>query len=132
MRYFTCLLAALCISASTLYAADPNGQQLSTSEKQQVSKQGTQNPEAHELYLNGRTYWSKRTFSDLETAVSYFNQAIAKDPGYALAYAGLADAYSLMPDYGGRPAEDIPKSNAAARKALELDATLAPPPRRAG
>jgi hypothetical protein len=51
MRYFTCLSVALCISASTLYAADPNGQQLSTSEKQQVSKQGTQNPEAYALYL---------------------------------------------------------------------------------
>jgi|SRR5580704_1926765 adenylate cyclase len=127
MRHFACLFVALCTSASTLYAAHPSGQQLSTSEKQQVSKQGTQNPGAYALYLKGRSYWSKRTLSDLETAVSYFDQAIAKDPGYALAYAGLADAYSLMPDYGGRPSEDIPKSNVAARKALELDATLARP-----
>jgi tetratricopeptide (TPR) repeat protein len=127
MRYFACPLVALCISASILYAADPNGRQLRTSERQQISKQGTQNPEAYELYLKGRFYWNKRTLPDLETAVSYFNQAIAKDPGYALAYAGLADTYSLLPDYGGSPSEDIPKSNAAARKALELDATLARP-----
>ena len=60
-------------------------------------------------------------------AVSYFNQAIAKDPGYALAYSGLADAYSVLPYFGGTPSEDYPKSNAAARKALELDATLAHP-----
>jgi tetratricopeptide (TPR) repeat protein len=120
-------LVSLCIFGGTLFAADPNGQQLSTPEKQPVSKQGTQNPEAYALYLKGRSYWDKRTLSDLETAVSYFNQAIAKDPSYALAYAGLADTYSLLPDYGGSASEDIPKSNAAARKALELDATLARP-----
>jgi hypothetical protein len=80
MRCFTHLLVALCISASTLFAADPNGQQLSTSEKQQAGKQGTQDPEAYALYLKGRSYWAKRTRADLETAVSNFNQAIAKDP----------------------------------------------------
>jgi eukaryotic-like serine/threonine-protein kinase len=100
---------------------------LSTSEKQLVAKQGTQNPEAYELYLKGRYSWNKRTPSELATAISYFNQAIAKDPGYALAYSGLADAYSALPTYGGRPSENYPKSNAAARKALELDATLAHP-----
>ena len=100
---------------------------LSSSEKQQVTKQGTQNPEAYELYLKGRYYWNKRTASDINTAISYFNQAIAKDPGYALAYSGLADAYSVLPSYGGTPSESYPKSNAAARKALELDATLAHP-----
>jgi len=57
---------------------------LSTSEKQQVTKQGTQNPEAYEMYLKGRYHWNKRTLADLNTAISYFNQAIAKDPGYAL------------------------------------------------
>jgi tetratricopeptide (TPR) repeat protein len=92
-----------------------------------VTKQGTNNPEAYELYLKSRSYWSKRTLSDLETAVSYFNQAIAKDPGFALAYAALADAYAVLPDYGGSTSEDVTKSNAAARKALELDATLARP-----
>jgi tetratricopeptide (TPR) repeat protein len=63
----------------------------------------------------------------MATAISYFNQAIAKDSGYALAYSGLADAYGILPSYGGSPSEDIPKANAAARRALELDATLARP-----
>ena len=98
---------------------------LSSSEKQRVSQQGTQNPDAYELYLKGRYYWNKRTVPDLETSISYFGQAIAKDPGYALAYSGLGDAYSILPIYGASPSENYPKSNAAARKALELDATLA-------
>jgi eukaryotic-like serine/threonine-protein kinase len=100
---------------------------LSTSEKQQVTKQGTHNPEAYELYLKGRYYWNKQTLSDITAAIPYFNQAIAKDPGYALAYSGLADAYTDLPSFGGIPGENYPKSNAAARKALELDATLAHP-----
>ncbi len=100
---------------------------LSNSEKRQVTKQGTQNPEAYELYLKGRYYWNKRTAVDVATAISYFNQAIAKDPGYALAYAGLADSYSVLPVYGGAPSEYYPKGNAAARKALELDPSLARP-----
>jgi tetratricopeptide (TPR) repeat protein len=100
---------------------------LSTSEKRQVAKQGTQNPEAYELYLKGRYSWNRRTPSDIATAISYFNQAIAKDPGYALAYSGLADAYGVLPSYGGVPSENFPKSNAAARRALELDAIMARP-----
>ncbi|MGB2663768.1 MAG: protein kinase [Candidatus Acidiferrum sp.] len=100
---------------------------LSTSEKQQITKQGTQNPEAYELCLKGRYYWNKQTPSDNATAISYFNQAIAKDPGYALAYLGLADAYRSLAIIGGSSSENFPKSNAAARKALELDATLARP-----
>ena len=100
---------------------------LSTSEKQQVTKQGTQNPVAYELYLKGLYYWNQQTPPDLNTAASYFNQAIAKDPGYALAYSGLADVYSALPQLVGGPSENYPKSNAAARKALELDATLAHP-----
>jgi serine/threonine protein kinase/Tfp pilus assembly protein PilF len=100
---------------------------ISTSEKHLVTKQGTQNPEAYELYLKGRYAWNKRTAADLETAISYFNQALAKDPGYALAYSGLADVYTVYPVYGGKPSEVVPKSNAAARKALELDPTLAHP-----
>jgi serine/threonine protein kinase len=100
---------------------------LSTSEKQQVTKQGTQNPEAYELCLKGRYYWNKATRSDIATAISYFDQAISKDPGYALAYSGLADAYTALANIGGRPSENFPKSNAAARKALELDATSARP-----
>ena len=100
---------------------------LSTSEKQQVTKQGTQNPEAYELYSKGRYAFGRRTSADLQAAASYFNQAIAKDPNYALAYSGLSDVYSVMPTYGGTPSEDYPKSNAAARKALELDPSLAHP-----
>jgi len=100
---------------------------ISASEKQQVTKLGTQNPEAYELYLKGRYAWNKRTASDIATAISYFNQAIVKDPGYPLAYSGLADAYNVLPSYGGTPSETYPKSNAAARKALELDSTLAHP-----
>ena len=100
---------------------------LSPSEKQQVTNQGTQNPEAYELYLKGRYSWNKRTPSDDAAAVSFFNQAISKDPGYALAYAGLADAYLLDASYVDSPREDILKANAAATKALELDPTLAQP-----
>jgi TolB-like protein len=100
---------------------------LSSSERQQVSRQGTQNPEAYELYLKGRYAWNNRTYSEVENAISCFNQAIAKDPGYALAYSGLADAYAVLPNYGGNQNEDFPKSNVAARRALELDPTLAHP-----
>ena len=96
---------------------------LSSPEKQQVTKQGTQNPEAYELYLKGRYYWNKQTSSDSATAISYFNQAIAKDPAYAQAYSGLASAY--WAGYGDAPSEVYPKSNAAARRALELDPSLA-------
>jgi len=100
---------------------------LSGSEKQQVTKQGTKDPEAYELYLKGRYYWNKRMASDINTAISYFNQAIARDPGYALAYSGLADAYGVLPSFSGNPSEAFPKSNAATRRALELDASLAHP-----
>jgi eukaryotic-like serine/threonine-protein kinase len=100
---------------------------MSTSEKQQITKQGTRDPQAYELYSKGRYFFTRRTFTDLQTAISYFNQAIEKDPEYALAYSGLADVYSVLPTYGGTPSEDFPKSNAAARKALELDPTLAHP-----
>jgi serine/threonine protein kinase/Tfp pilus assembly protein PilF len=100
---------------------------MSSSEKQLVTKQGTQNPEAYELYLKGRFAWSKRTASELDAAISYFNQAIAKDPGYALAYSGLSDVYTVYPVYGAKSSDVIPKSNATARKALELDPTLAHP-----
>jgi serine/threonine-protein kinase len=77
--------------------------------------------------LKARYAWSKRTGPDLETAISYFNQAIAKDPRYALAYSGLADVYTVFPVYGAKSTDAVPKSNAVARKALELDPTLAHP-----
>jgi eukaryotic-like serine/threonine-protein kinase len=100
---------------------------LSGLEKQQITKQGTQNPEAYTLYLKGLYNWNQMTVPAYNSAVSYFNQAIAKDPGYALAYSGLADAYSALANYGVAPTENFPKSNAADREALRLDATLAHP-----
>jgi TolB-like protein len=100
---------------------------LTGTEKQQVTKQGTQNPEAYQLYVKGRYYWNKRTNADIKTAISYLNQAIDKDPGYALAYSGLADAYASLTSFGGDPDEVVPKSNAAAAKALGLDPTLGHP-----
>ena len=127
MRDFACLFVGLYLGTSALGASEPTNSQLSASEKQLAGKQGTQNPEAYSLYLKGRSYWNKRTLSDLETAASFFNQAIGRDPGYALAYSGLADSYAIMPEYGGNPSEAVPKANAAARKALELDSTLARP-----
>ena len=107
--------------------ADKLRSKLTGAEKQQAVKQGTQNVEAYQFYMKGRFYWNKRTNPDLKTAISFFNQAIEKDPSYALAYSGLADAYSVLITYGGDPNEVIPKSNAAAEKALELDPTLAHP-----
>jgi len=83
-------------------------------------------PEAHEAYLKGRFYWNKRTGSDLQRAIQYFDQAIEREPIYALAYAGLASTYVILPSYASVPkGETMPKAEAAANKALELDATLA-------
>jgi tetratricopeptide (TPR) repeat protein len=79
------------------------------------------------LPWKGRYYWNKRTATDIKTAISYFNQAIDKDPSYAIAYSGLADAYGVLPSIGSNANEVFPKSNAAAKKALELDPTLARP-----
>jgi serine/threonine protein kinase/tetratricopeptide (TPR) repeat protein len=100
---------------------------LSGAEKQQVTKQGTQNAEAYQLYVKGRYYWNKRTAADLMTAISFFNQAIDKDPSYALAYSGVADCYVVLSAYGGDPKDLFAKGKAAAEKALELDPTLARP-----
>jgi serine/threonine-protein kinase len=91
-----------------------------------LASRPTENPEAHELYLKGRYFWNKRSTEDLRKAIDYFQQAIDKDPTYALAYAGLADAQSLIPIYAGTaPKDNIPKALAAARKAVELDDSLA-------
>jgi TolB-like protein/Tfp pilus assembly protein PilF len=84
------------------------------------------NPEAFDAYLRGRYFWNKRTQDGLEQAISYFDQAIQKDPGYAAAYAGLADTYLLLGelDFRPRPAT-FPLARAAAEKALALDSGLA-------
>ncbi len=100
---------------------------LTTADVQQITRQGTQDVEAYSLYLKGRYAWSSRSRADLQASISDFNQALARDPDYALAYSGLADVYSVLPNFDGNPNEDFPKSNAAAHKALELDPTLAHP-----
>ncbi len=100
---------------------------LTSADKLQITRQGTQDSEAYSLYLKGRYAWNKRTRADLETAISYFNQAIARDHGYALAYSGIAEAYSVLHFFDVNPGETFPKSNAAARRALELDPTMARP-----
>jgi len=82
------------------------------------------NPDAHDAYLRGRYFWNKRTEQGLRTAITYFEEAITKDPSYAQAYSGLADSYALLGDweYGAlAPNEAFPKAKAAAAKALQLD-----------
>jgi TolB-like protein/Tfp pilus assembly protein PilF len=99
---------------------------LSGTEEQKVAKTYTANPEAYQLYLKGLFHWNKRTGEALKTSIDYFGQAIAKDPSYAQAYAGMALAYVLLPQYSaGAPEESMTKGKAAAAKALELDDTLA-------
>ena len=106
--------------------ADTLQAKLSGSEKSSMAKTPTVNPEAYELYLKGRFFWNKRTGDDLRKSIEYLKQAIAKDPGYALAYAALADSYGLLRFYGGAsPAESVVRAEAAAKKALELDDSLA-------
>jgi len=97
---------------------------LTGSEETAMSKKPTANPEAYELYLKGRFFWNKRTAADLRKSIEYFNQAIAKDPGYAQAYAALAQSWKLLPAFnGGAPNDCFPQAEAAARKALALDDT---------
>ncbi len=89
-------------------------------------KQATGNTEAHDLYLRGRYLWNKRSREAIRQAAGYFQQAIREDPGYALAYAGLADALALQYDYEIPPvASVLPKARQAALKALDLDPRLA-------
>jgi Tfp pilus assembly protein PilF len=80
------------------------------------------NPEAEQLYLQGRYYWNKRTPDDLNKALDYFMQAIVHDPNYSQAYVGLADCYNLLREYTSMPSsEAYPRALAAAKKAVELD-----------
>ena len=95
-------------------------------EEGQLSKRGTQNPEAYDAYLKGRYYWNRRTSEGYEKAIENFNRAIGLDPNYAQAYSGLSDTYFTMAVFSGRPiAEFYQLELAAAQKALELDDTLA-------
>src|SRR5215813_13130981 len=106
--------------------ADTLQTKLSGAEQQAIAARPTENTEAHQLYLKGRFFWNKRTGNDLRKSIDYFEQAIAIDPNYAPGYAGVADAYVLLPGYtAGAPRDCYPKAIAAAKKALELDDTLA-------
>ncbi len=100
---------------------------LTDAEKTRLNKLPATNPEAYQLYLKGRYHANQATAEELKKAIDYFQQAIDKDPGYALAYAGLADTYcQLGGEYEFSPATQVlPKAKAAAQKALELDDTLA-------
>lgn len=84
------------------------------------------NPQAHDAYLKGLDSWNSRTEEGFRHSLDYFNQAIAKDPNYALAYVGLADAYASTGFYGARPPREVyPQAKQAALRALEIDDTLA-------
>jgi TolB-like protein/Tfp pilus assembly protein PilF len=101
---------------------------LSGAEKAKLTKTYTSSPEAYRLYLQGRFFWNKREEKDFRQSIEHFNQAIQIDPNYALAYAGLADAYALLGTFGfSSPSEAIPRAREAARHASALDANLAEP-----
>jgi serine/threonine protein kinase len=100
--------------------------QLTGDEKKRLTKRATGDKEAYQHYLKGRYWWGKRTPQGFSKAIEYFQQAIAKDPMYALAYSGLADCFSLLPTFAFvPPKEAYPKAKEAALKALEIDDTLA-------
>jgi TolB-like protein/Tfp pilus assembly protein PilF len=97
---------------------------LTGAEQRAIAARPTENTEAYQLYLKGRFFWNKRTGADLKTAGEFFERAVAADPTYASAYAGLAQTYLLIPVFGaGRPPDFFPKATVAARKAIELDET---------
>ena len=98
---------------------------LTGEEKRLIASHGTESSEAHRLYLMGRYYWNKRTREGYEKGIGYFAQAIDADGSYALAYAGLADCYSMLGRFGLiKPSDIMPKALSAAGVALELDNSL--------
>ena len=98
---------------------------LSGEEKSQIAKRYTENAEAYRLYLQGRYFSDKLTREDCYKAIDFFKRAIALDPNYALAYAGLADGYYCLSNLFMPPREVMPSAEAAARKALGIDEKLA-------
>ena len=99
---------------------------LSGAEVAKVEKNYTANAEAYQLYLKGKFYWNKRTGESLKQAAELYQQAIEKDPNYALAYSGLAETYVLFSSYDVAPATDsMPQAKAAAARALAIDDSLA-------
>jgi TolB-like protein/Tfp pilus assembly protein PilF len=101
---------------------------LAGTDEQNLAKTYTTSAEAYRLYLQGRFYWNKREEKDFRKATEYYHQAIALDPNYALALAGLADAYALLATFGFvPPTEGVPKAREFARHALALDESMAEP-----
>jgi TolB-like protein/Tfp pilus assembly protein PilF len=101
---------------------------LSRQEKKRLAKRQTQDTEAYHLYLKGRYCWNKRTPEDIRRGAEFFRRAIEKDPGFALAHAGLADSYHLLCGTGFatlHPQDAIPLSRQAALRALQIDDALA-------
>ena len=95
-------------------------------EKEHIEKKSTEDIGAYTLYLKGRYYWNERSRDALEKAIKYFEEAIRRDPRFALAYSGLTDSYIVLVGHGYLPpSEGYPKAKEAARKALELDEALA-------
>ncbi len=91
-----------------------------------LTKKYTNNNDAYQLYLKGRFAWNKRNAESLKQAVEFYKQAVEKDPGFGLAYSGLAETYVLFGSFlAGTPKESMPQSKAAALRALELDDSLA-------
>jgi TolB-like protein len=106
--------------------ADTLQAKLTGSEKQMMAAQSTTDTTAYELYHRGRSLWERRSGDNIPKAIAFYEQAIARDPNYALAYAGLANAYVLLPYYTSAAQGDaFPKAKEAALKALRLDPNLA-------
>jgi DNA-binding winged helix-turn-helix (wHTH) protein/TolB-like protein/Tfp pilus assembly protein PilF len=101
---------------------------ISPQENEMLARKYTENAAAYDLYLQGRFFWNKRDITDLTKSVSLFEKAVETDPNYALAYAGLADAYLILAEYNGiSRTEGIAKARNAAEKAITLDDKLAEP-----
>jgi serine/threonine protein kinase/tetratricopeptide (TPR) repeat protein len=99
---------------------------LTSAQKKGLGRRYTENAGAYQLYLKGRYHWNKRDEDGIKKSIEYFEQAIALDANYALAYAGLADAYNLMASYSAKPlATPFLRAKATALKALSLDDSLA-------
>ena len=99
---------------------------LSGEEEKRLTKRHTENAKAYQLYLKGRYHWNKRDKQGAEKGIEFFQRAIEVDPNYALAYAGLADSYIILGFHAlVPPGEAIPKARQAAKRALEIDDTLA-------
>ena len=106
--------------------ADTLQAKLTGAEKQSIAARPTSDLTAYELYLKGRSLWDKRSGDNLPKAIAFYQQAIARDPNYALAYAGLAEAYVILPFHTATAPRDAnPKAKTAALKALQLDERLA-------